>query len=280
MTFRSYRDLTGADRSGLLDQVVAQRERVARRLNRVRAVVAVMSGKGGVGKSYVTAVLAKGAADAGKRVGVLDADLKSPTCARLLGARGPVRILEDGAQPVVGVGGIRLFSTDLLLGEGNPLAWNEPVSERFIWRGTLETGALREFLSDVAWGDLDLLMVDLPPGADRLDDLAALVPDMRGALAVTIPSEESRMSVERSIRAALSAGIPLLGIVENMTGYECEHCGRQGPLFTGTAGDQLAATFGLPVVGRIPFRTPGNDSHQAQSPATKALLEAFLGVAT
>jgi len=114
---------------------------VARRLSGVRSVVAVMSGKGGVGKSYLTALLAKGAAEAGRRVGVLDADLKSPTSARMLGALGPVRILEDGAQPVVGVAGIRLFSTDLLLDEGNPLTWNEPASERFIWRSTLETGA-------------------------------------------------------------------------------------------------------------------------------------------
>jgi len=137
-------------------------------------------------------------------------------------------------------------------------------------------------------------MVDLPPGADRLDDLAALVPDMRGALAVTIPSDESRRSVERSIRAAQSAGIRLLGIVENMSGYQCEHCGQVGPLFTGTAADQLAATFDLPVLGKIPFRAAEGGGHHAkggevagtgilplsQSPATQALLGAFLGVAS
>jgi Mrp family chromosome partitioning ATPase len=112
--------VTGADRSGLLDQVVAQRERVTERLKRVRNVVAVMSGKGGVGKSYVTALLAKGAAERGKRVGVLDADLKSPTCARMLEARGPVRVLESGAQPVVGSAGVRIFSSDLLRGTRSP----------------------------------------------------------------------------------------------------------------------------------------------------------------
>ena len=250
---RTYNEVTGEDRSGLLSQVIAQRTRVAERLKSVQRVVAVMSGKGGVGKSHVTATLARGVAAAGKAVGVLDADLKSPTCARMLGARGPVAVGENGAEPVIGDAGIRLFSTDLLLDEGKPLSWREPESERFIWRGVLETGALREFLSDVAWGALDLLLIDLPPGGDRLTDLAALVPDLSGAVAVTIPSDESRRSVERSIQMAGEAGIKVLGIVENMSGYLCGSCREMRPLFAGTAGDDLAKRFGLPLLGRIPF---------------------------
>jgi len=144
VTHRTYNEVKGDDRSGLLSQVVVQRQRVADRLATVRRVVAVMSGKGGVGKSYVTATLAKEIASAKHSVGVLDADLKSPTCARMLGARGPVQVTDDGVQPVIGVSGIRLFSTDLLLDEGKPLTWREPESERFIWRGVLETGAIRE----------------------------------------------------------------------------------------------------------------------------------------
>lgn len=253
MTHRTYNQVPGTDRSDLLGQVVAQRNRVTERLKSVRRVVAVMSGKGGVGKSHVTAILARGAAAAGKSVGVLDADLKSPTCARMLGAKGPVTIGEHGAEPVIGEGGIRLFSTDLLLDEGKPLAWREPESERFIWRGVLETGALREFLSDVAWGELDLLLIDLPPGGDRLTDLAALVPNLAGAVAVTIPSDESRRSVERSIQMARETGIKVVGIVENMSGYACEHCDQVGPLFRGNAGEELSRTFGIPVLCRIPF---------------------------
>ncbi|MBI4502192.1 MAG: ATP-binding protein [Gemmatimonadetes bacterium] len=284
MTFRSYHQVPGADRSGLLDQVLAQRARVTERLARVRRVVAVMSGKGGVGKSHVTALLARGAANGkGRRVGVLDADLKSPTCARMLGAQGPVRVGENGAEPVVGIDGVRLFSSDLLLEEGKPLAWKEPDSERFLWRGALETGALREFLSDVAWGDLDLLLIDLPPGADRLADLAALVPGITGTVAVTIPSEESRRSVERSIRTALDAKIPVLGIVENMSGYACEHCYNVGPLFEGNAGEALSETFRIPLLGKLPFGHEGHKGHEmyashASAASHASLVDAFLGV--
>ena len=259
MTFRSYSQVTGADRSDLLGQVVSQRNRVTERLRTVGRVVAVMSGKGGVGKSYVTAALARHlAGNEGLKVGVLDADLKSPTCARTLGARGPVRLTEEGAEPVEGVSGIRLFSSDLLIADGKPLEWREPDAERFIWRGILETGALREFLGDVMWGTLNLLLVDLPPGGDRLADLAALVPNLTGAVAVTIPSEESRHSVERSIRTALDAKIRVLGVVENMSGYQCAHCQHDGPLFEGNAGDELAREFGVPLLGRIPFTPKGS----------------------
>ena len=275
MNFRNYNQVTGTDKSDLLGQVLGQRGRVTERLKSIRQVVAVMSGKGGVGKSYVTATLARGMAEGGKRVGVLDADLKSPTCARMLGAKGPVRIGEDGAVPVTGVAGIRLFSTDLLLEEGKPLAWREPESERFIWRGVLETGALREFLSDVAWGELDILLVDLPPGADRLADLAALVPALGGAVAVTIPSEESRNSVARSIEAAREAGIRVAGIVENMSGYPCDKCGTVGPLFEGNAGDQLVAAFQVPLLGRLPFAPRGR---AAPATAVESLLRKFAEV--
>ena len=259
MSFRSYNEVKGEDRSGLFGQVVAQRERVAERLKTVGRVVAIMSGKGGVGKSYVTAALARSLAEnEGLKVGVLDADLKSPTCARMLGAKGPIRVTDEGAEPVIGVAGIRLFSSDLLLAEGQPLEWREPDSERFIWRGVLETGALREFLGDVIWGTLNILLVDLPPGGDRLGDLALLVPNLTGAVAVTIPSEESHRSVERSLRNAIDAKIRLLGIVENMTGYLCGGCGQEQPLFEGNAGTELAREFDIPLLGRLPFVPPGS----------------------
>jgi ATP-binding protein involved in chromosome partitioning len=183
----------------------------------------------------------------------LDADLASPTTGRLLEASGPLRVDEDGVHPARGSDGIAVCSMDLLLEEGAPLAWREPASERFVWRGTLEAGALREFLADVVWGELDVLLVDLPPGTDRLDDLTELVPTLTGAIAVTIPSEESRRSVERAMRRAAQAGIPLLGIVENMSGYACGRCGAIAPLHEGSAGAALATTFGVPLLYRLPF---------------------------
>jgi len=254
VTFRTYAQVAGADASGLADQVAAQRAQVRERLHAVRRVVAVMSGKGGVGKSVVTAALAaRAAARWPDRVGVLDADLRSPTVARLLGAAGPLRITEAGVHPAIGPGGVRVMSTEFLLDRGRPLAWREPDAERFVWRGALEVGVLREFLGDVAWGELELLLVDLPPGADGVADLAALVPDLLGALAVTIPSDEARHSVARALRAAVEAGIRPLGVIENMAGYRCPGCGEAHTLFAGDAGAALAAEFGIPLLARLPF---------------------------
>lgn len=258
MSFRTYHEVTGPDRSQLGEQVGQQRARVAARLAGVKRTIAVMSGKGGVGKSYVTASLAVGAARTlAGGVGVVDADLKSPTVARLLDARGPVRVNEDGVHPPVSPTGVRVMSTSFLLDDGAPLAWREHPGERFVWRGVLETGALREFLSDVVWGTLDLLLVDLPPGADKLSDLAELIPQLTGAIAVTIPSDESHASVRRAMQVARQQRIPLLGVVENMSGYACDGCAQTRPLFAGDAGAELAREFDVPLLARIPFRSAG-----------------------
>ena len=274
MSFRTYNDIKGEDRSQLMTQVVAQRERVGHRLASVRRVVAVMSGKGGVGKSHIAATLAAGLASRPEqRVGVLDADLRSPTVAKLLAVSGPLRVTEDGVEPAVGTAGVLVVSTDLLLEESQPLRWHEPATERFVWRGVLEAGTLREFLSDVVWGTLDLLLVDLPPGADGGVDLKQMVPNLTGALVVTIPSEESRRSVARTMCSASEAGIPLLGIVENMSGYRCDECGAVRALFDGTAGADLSEKFGVPLLARVPF-TPGAEPANCDTPG---LVDAFLG---
>ncbi len=264
MSFRTYSQVSGADSSGLGDQIAAQRAQVRERLRSVRRVVAIMSGKGGVGKSFVTAALAaRAAARWPDRVGVVDADLRSPTVARLLGAAGPLRVTDAGVHPATGPGGVRVMSTEFLLDAGRPLAWREPGAERFVWRGTLEAGVLREFLGDVVWGELELLLVDLPPGADGVADLAALVPELTGALAVTIPSDEARQSVARALRAAVEAGIRPLGVIENMAGHRCAGCGQTTPLFPGDAGAALAAEFGIPLLVRLPFVAGAGPAREA-----------------
>ena len=265
MSFRGYFDVTGPDASGLAAQVGQQRDRVRERLREVDAVVAIISGKGGVGKSYVTSALALALARCGAPVGVLDADLQSPTAARMLGARGPLAVENGAVHPAAAREGIRVMSTDLLLDEGSPLRWTAPAGEEHTWRGVAEAGVLREFLSDVAWGRLFRLLVDMPPDSGRVAELATLVPELAGAIAVTIPSEESARSVARAMRAAADAGIPLLGVVENMSGYACQECDSVRPLFTGDAGETLARDFAVPLLAKLPF-SPDCDPARASIP--------------
>ena len=253
MSFRTYSEVTGPDRSGLGEQVAQQRARVAERLASVSAIVAVLSGKGGVGKSYVSAGLARACRAAGRSVGVVDADLRSPTVARLLRAEGPLVADEQGIEPARGTDDIRVMSSDFLLEDGRPLGWRGTTAERFVWTGAIEIGALREFLSDVKWGVLDLLLIDLPPGADAVADLHPLIPNLTGVVAVTIPTEESRRSVARALAAARDDGLPILGIVENMVGCVCPSCREAHPLFEGDAADRLSEEFDVPVWGRVPF---------------------------
>lgn len=241
---RTYHELTDPDRSGLVDQIVAQRRRVAERLAGVGTVVAVMSGKGGVGKSYVTAHLARALARAGRAAGVLDADLNGPTIPRLLGTdRAPLAARDDGIEPATGADGVRCVSTAHLLEDGAPLAFRGPERESFVWRGALEAATLRELVSDVRWGALDVLLLDLPPGLQRYAELADILPEPPPVLTVTIPTAESRDAVRRALRAAAARGSRLIGVVENMVGEQ----------FPGDAGDALAREFEVPLLARVPF---------------------------
>ncbi len=268
--FRTYFDVTGDDRSALGAQVAAQRARVRDRLATVLTVIAVASGKGGVGKSFITAGLALALARRGRRVAVLDADLKSPMIPSMLEAAGPLRVDGDGVHPAVGRQGVLVMSSGLLLDDGTPLAWGGPVADRFLWRGALEVGATREFLSDTVWGERDILIVDLPPDMDRLTDMAELVPQLAGTIVITIPSDESRRSVARTIRAAGASGIHLLGIVENMSGYRCGACGSLRPLFPGAAGADLALELGVPLLARVPF---AENASAQEEPALEPVVD-------
>lgn len=251
---KRYRDIVGDGGSNIVGQVEALTGRVRARMARVRRRLAVTSGKGGVGKSMLTANLAILLAADGWRVGVLDADLNGPCLARMLGIRGPaLRLSPEGLHPAEGPFGIKVLSMDLFLREGPvPLVWEAPTQEHsFVWRGTIEATALREFLADTVWGDLDVLLLDLPPGAPRLPALAEVLADLDGALVVTIPSEVSRLVVERAVELARAHAVKLLGLVENMAGHLCPHCGAVGDLFA--RDDGPVEVPGLPTLARIPF---------------------------
>jgi ATP-binding protein involved in chromosome partitioning len=253
---KGYRDIAGDGGSNIAGQVVAQQARLAARMAPIRASVAVVSGKGGVGKSSITANLAGALAARGLAVGVLDADLNGPSMGKMLGVRGQaLRVEPDGVRPALSAEGIRVLSMDLLLpADDTPVVWDAPTQvEAHTWRGTMEGTALREFLADTAWGALDVLLIDLPPGADRLPTLLDLLPGLTGAVVVTIPSAVSHLVVRRAMTLAHERGARLVGLVENMAGYACPTCGTVGRLFEGPGGEATASQHGLPFLGRVPF---------------------------
>ncbi len=253
---KRYKDIAGDGGSNIVGQIAEQQARLRQRMAGIRRKVAVVSGKGGVGKSSITANLAAALAAEGYAVGVLDADLNGPSIAKMLGVRGQaLRLGEAGVAPARSAGGIRVLSMDLLLpSDETPVVWAAPTQEEaHTWRGTMEANALREFLADTEWGELDLLLLDLPPGADRLPTVAGLLPDLTGAVVVTIPSEVSHLVVKKSITLAREAHARLLGLVENMASYVCLECGAMGALYAGPGGERTAAELGIPFLGRVPF---------------------------
>jgi len=242
---KRYKDIAGDGGSNIERQVSEQHARLHARLAEVRAIVAVVSGKGGVGKSSLTANLAASWALEGRRVGVLDADLNGPSMATMLGVRGRRLVVgAEGVTPPEGALGVRVMSMDLLLpSDDAPLVWEAPTqAESHTWRGAMEANALREFLADTAWGALDVLLLDLPPGTDRLVTVASLLPTLSGTIVVTIPSEVAHLVVRKSITIAAQAKAPVLGLVENMAG-----------LFPGPSGIDLAREAGIPFLGAVPF---------------------------
>ncbi len=241
-------------RSEVVKQVEAQVARVKARMDRVRHKVAILSGKGGVGKSLVTVNLAVALTEEGTAVGVLDADLNGSSIPTMLGVeRRPYAITPEGARPAVGFGGIKVASIELLLPTATtPTVWKAPQGAwEAVWKGTMEMSTIREFLGDVAWGALDFLLIDLPPGTgDKPATVVQWLPDLEGAVVVTIPSRVSKLVVERSIEFAKELGIPLIGLVENMARLCCPTCGAEMELFGRPCPEE---ELGVPLLGRIPF---------------------------
>ncbi len=252
---RTYQDVTHETGSGLLEQVIDQQHRLADRLATVRSVVAVASGKGGVGKSAITANLAVALAARGLAVGAADADLNGPSLGRMLGVSG-ARLADrpTGVEPAQSPSGVRVISMELLQQEEDaPLRWREPGMGGFIWQSTLETGVLREFLGDVEWGELDVLLVDVPPGTDKIRRLLELVPELDQMLLVTTPSEVARFVVSKSVRMAREAAVGTVALISNMAGHTCPECGHVSELFTGDGAKRLEKASGVPVWAEIPF---------------------------
>ncbi len=247
------------DKSRISEQIRNQLKRVTGNLKGVKRKVAVMSGKGGVGKSTVTVTMGLVLASQGKRVAILDADLNGPCISRMLDAvDGRLEVKSDGISPWICPMGIKLASIDMLLeGEDRPLRWKGPMESNAVWRGSMEMTALREILAGVQWGELDYLLIDLPPGTnDNTLAISQLIHDLDGAVVVTTPAGTARSVVKKSVLLAREYGIPLLGLVENMSNFTCPECGKSSPLFGANEAVQTGEfdeEMELPILGRVPF---------------------------
>ena len=217
-----------------------------------------MSGKGGVGKSSVTVNVAACLASRGHKVGILDADLNGPSIGKLLGIPHgkKLNISKDGIEPGEGIMGIKIMSMDMLLPNADsPVMWTEDPGATAVWVSTMESTALRELLSDTIWGELDYLLIDMPPGSDRIDNIKSLIPELEGVVEITIPSPISQHIVAKSITKNSKMGVPIIGLVENMSTYVCPHCDKEGKLFEGQDVEELSNNKDIPFLGKIPFDT-------------------------
>ena len=254
---KTYADIVGDGGSNIIGQVQQQAARLQARLSHVRHIIGVVSGKGGVGKSAVTVNLATACAMQGLRVGALDVDINGPSLAKMFGVRSYTpKVTPDGVLPAPGPCDVRVMSMDLFLpDDATPVLWNAPTQQdAFVWRGAMEMTTVREMLTDTVWGELDCLFLDLPPGPDRLTNIAGLLPFMAGAIMVTIPSQVSQLIVTKSLTLAHEA-LPgrVIGLIDNMQGYACADCQTLQPLFPESSSAETARALRTPYLGGVPF---------------------------
>ncbi|MCG9968899.1 Mrp/NBP35 family ATP-binding protein [Pelotomaculum terephthalicicum JT] len=209
----------------------------------IKNVIAVMSGKGGVGKSSVTSLLASECRKKGYSVGVLDADITGPSLPKMFGIKGMAKSNGVAILPLNSNNGIRIMSLNLLTPNED-----DPV----IWRGPVISGTVKQFWTDVAWGDLDYLFVDLPPGTGDVPLTVMQSLPLNGLIVVSSPQDLAVMIVSKAIKMAKLMNVPILGLVENMNGAVCPHCGEEFELFGPSQGKEIAQKFQIPFIGGLP----------------------------
>ena len=235
----------------------------------VKKVIAVVSGKGGVGKSTVTAMLAVAMARQGKKVAVLDADITGPSAPTAFGVNECQGANEDGLFPALTRGGIQVMSINLLL--DNPA---DPV----VWRGPVIAGAVKQFWTDVIWEDVDYMFVDMPPGTGDVPLTVFQSLPIDGVVIVTTPQDLVSMIVAKAVKMANMMHIPVLGFVENYSYLECPDCGKKIEVFGKSHINEIAAKFDLPVLAKLPIDptvAEAYDNGQMETVLTDALKEAI-----
>ncbi|RZN14220.1 MAG: ATP-binding protein [Methanosarcinales archaeon] len=228
------------------EEAMAQEKRLEERMGKIKHKIMVMSGKGGVGKTTVAVNLALTLAAKGYEVGIMDADIHGPNVPKMLGIEDESPdVTEEGIIPVFVPPRVKVMSLAFVL-----QSKDTPV----VWRGPLKMGVIKQFLSDVLWGDLDFLIADLPPGTgDEPLSVAQLVPEIDGAIIVTTPQDVALLDSRKSVTFAKKLGMPVIGIIENMSGFKCPKCGETIDLFKTGGGESAAIDMGVPFLGRIPI---------------------------
>lgn len=211
----------------------------------IKKVIGVVSGKGGVGKSMTSAMMAVSMRRKGYKVGVLDADITGPSIPKLFGVHGPAMGTEDGINPVESHTGIKIMSINLLL---------EDEEAPVVWRGPVIAGAVKQFWQEVIWDDVDFLFVDMPPGTGDVPLTVFQSLPVNGIIIVTSPQELVSMIVEKAVNMAKKMNVPILGLVENMSYLECPDCGKKISVFGESHIDDVAKEYGIPVLAQIPIR--------------------------
>lgn len=225
---------------------IEQNKRLRERMSKVRNTIVVMSGKGGVGKSTVATNLAFRLAQDGFEVGLVDVDIHGPNIPKMLGIEGrSFQGTQEEIDPVEVLPNLKVASI--------AFAVSDPDAP-FIWRGPMKMGAIRQFLADVVWGDLDYLIVDTPPGTgDEPLTVFQTLPKVSGAVVVTTPQDVAILDSRKSVGFAKKMNVRVLGIVENMSGFVCPHCGEMTDLFSKGGGEKAAKDLDVAFLGRIPL---------------------------
>lgn len=260
-----------------VDIKLAVHERPAMKLGEIgltaKSVIAVGSGKGGVGKSTIAASLALGFARAGAKVGLMDADVYGPSIPHLLGVGGRPEVADGRIQPIVAAG-VKVMSMGFLV----------PPGEAVVWRGPMLHGAITQFLRDTAWGDLDYLVIDMPPGTgDIALTLSQLLP-LTGAVVVCTPQDVALLDATKAIAMFRKVNIPVLGMVENMSGFLCPDCGKRYDIFGSGGAKTKAQELGIPFLGEVPIqiqirvhgdqgKTAANFDDAASAPYLQAICQ-------
>ena len=209
----------------------------------IKKVIGVISGKGGVGKSLITASFANQLAAQGFKVGILDADITGPSIPRMYGIKEAAMASEKGIEPRTAENGIKIMSINLLLKHED-----DPV----IWRGPVIANMVKQFWTDVIWGELDFLLVDMPPGTGDVPLTVFQSLPVDGVVVVTSPQDLVKMIVKKAVKMAEMMKIPVLGVVENYSYVVCPDCGKKIPVFGESHVDETAEKLGIPVLGKIP----------------------------